>query len=249
MATTTRIKAVGFADHIDMAIKDYGLFTVKKNRMVDIKGVWKATEAYQLNLDAKDMFTLLKQHKYNQPSISTQELINHFIKEGLLPDNKRLFIYNSDWHYDFLNVRGFFCKDEDGNAYRHDETTLTVFCADDFVQLPKTKKELEIEKAIENRKAMQKLNNLVIKDNLLKALNDKGYECTCYEGNGMNTVRYDSKKAFNALVKDAIEYYLNDIVLKELGCKITVPKQKSNHCYGYGDILCFLGDIQITEGE
>ena len=248
MATVNKIKAVGFADHVDMAIQDRGLFTAKKTRMIDIQGVWKATEAYQLNLDAKDMIDFIKRSKYNQPSISTQVLIERFVEEGLLPDKKRLFIYNADWHYDFLNARGFWCKDEDGNVYRNSEATLIVFCVDDFVKLEQTKKEKEIIKNIENRKASQKLNNLVIKDNLLKILNDKGYDCTCYTGE-MSTIEYNSKKGFNALVKDAIEYYLNDIVLKELGCKITVPKQKSNHEYGHNDPLCYIGDIQITEGE
>ena len=60
---------------------------------------------------------------------------------------------------------------------------------------------------------------------------------------------FHNKKAFNALVKDALEYYLNNIVLKELGCKITVPKQKSTHGYSYDDVLCYIGDIELETGE
>lgn len=247
MATITRIKAVGFADHVDMAVQDKGIFTVKKNRMIDIQGVWKATEAYQIDLDTSDMITLIKMSKYNQPSISTEDIVRHCVKEGLLPSNKRLFLYNKDWHYNFLTVRGFLVEGKDG-LERSDTGSVIVFCVDDFVKLEQTKKEKEIIKNVENRKASQKLNSLVIKDNLLKILNDKGYDCTCYTGE-MSTIEYNSKKGFNALVKDAIEYYLNDIVLKELGCKITVPKQKSNHEYGHNDPLCYIGDIQITEGE
>ena len=89
---------------------------------------------------------------------------------------------------------------------------------------------------------------LVVKDNLLKVLNDKGYDCICYDGE-MSTIEYRSKKGYNALVKDALEYYLNNIVLKELGCKLAIPKVKANHAYGQGDPLCYIGDIKITEGE
>lgn len=247
MATITQIDAVGFADHRDVAIKDRGIFTAKKNRMIDIEGVWKATKAYRLDLDEKDMIEMIKMSKWNQPTISTEQTVNYYIKQGLLPDNKRLFIYNQDWHYNFLTVRGFLVKGDEGLT-RDNKGSIIVFNIDDFVKLEPTKKEKEIKANVENRKASQKLNLLVIKDNLLKILNDKGYDCICYTGE-MSTIEYKSKKGYNALVKDAIEYYLNDIVLKELGCKITVPKVKANHEYGQGDPLCYIGDIQLTEGE
>lgn len=247
MATITQIDAVGFADHRDVAIKDRGIFTAKKNRMIDIEGVWKAIKAYRLDLDEKDMIEIIKMSKWNQPTISTEQTVNYYIKQGLLPDNKRLFIYNQDWHYNFLTVRGFLVKGDEGLT-RDNKGSIIVFNIDDFVKLEPTKKEKEIKANVENRKASQKLNLLVVKDNLLKILNDKGYDCTCYTGE-MSTIEYKSKKGYNALVKDAIEYYLNDIVLKELGCKITVPKVKANHEYGQGDPLCYIGDIQLTEGE
>lgn len=247
MATITQIDAVGFANHKDVAIKDRGIFTVKKNRMIDIEGVWKATKAYRLDLDEKDMIELIKVSKWNQPTISTEETVKYYIKQGLLPDNKRLFIYNQDWHYNFLTVRGFLVKGDEGLT-RDNKGSIIIFNIDDFVKLEPTKKEKEIKANVENRKATQKLNLLVVKDNLLKILNDKGYDCICYTGE-MSTIEYKSKKGYNALVKDAIEYYLNNIVLKELGCKITVPKVKANHEYGQGDPLCYIGDIQLTEGE
>lgn len=247
MPTVTQIDVVGFADHKDVAIKDRGIFTAKKNRMLDIEGVWKATKAYRLDLDEKDMIELIKMSKWNQPTISTEATIKYYIKQGLLPNNKRLFIYNQDWHYNFLTVRGFLVKSDNG-LERDNKGSIIVFNIDDFVKLEPTKKEKEILKEVNNRKATQKLNMLVVKDNLLKALNDKGYDCICYDVE-MPTIEYKSKKGYNALVKDAIEYYLNNIVLKELGCKITLPKVKSNHAYGQGDSLCYIGDIQITEGE
>ena len=83
MATITQINAVGFADHKDVAIKDRGIFTAKKNRMIDIEGVWKATKAYRLDLDEKDMIEIIKMSKWNQPTISTEQTVNYYIKQGL----------------------------------------------------------------------------------------------------------------------------------------------------------------------
>lgn len=246
MATVKRIDAVGYADHHDVAVKDDGVFTVRKSRGIDIYGVWKATKAYEITVGPDDMEELCKYYQFY--SLSTRRFIEHCKKTGILPDNKRYYVRNSDWSGGFVRKDlGFISFEGESPRYRP-EAKLIVFSIDDFVKCKPTKKELQIIERVNDRKAAQKLNALVVKDNLLKILNDKGYECMYYDGE-MSIIQYKSKKGFNALVKDAIEYYLNDIVLKELGCKITVPKQKSNHTYCPNDPLCYMGDIKITEGE
>ena len=246
MATIKRIDMVAFADHTDVAVTDRGVFTVKKTRGTDIYGMWKATKAYEIEVGPDDMKELYKDPRFY--SISTDNFIDLCKKNGLLPDNKRYFIRKSDWSTSFaVRDRGFRNLEGEGPYYQP-TTKLVVFSIDDFVKCPQTKKELQILEKVNNRKAIQKLNMLVVKDNLLKILNDKGYDCICYDAE-MSTIEYKSKKGYNALVKDALEYYLNNIVLKELGCKLTIPKVAANHAYGQGDPLCYIGDIKITEGE
>lgn len=167
----------------------------------------------------------------------------------MLP-KERLYLFNSDWHYNWINPDGFL---PDKPPYLRTGTTkLIVFAYSDFVKLEPTKKEKAIIDNLEMRKKMQNLNGMVVADNIVKVLKDNNYEVELHKSNQWrehDAFFFHDKKAFNALVKDALEYYLNNIVLKELGCKITVPKQKSTHGYSYDDVLCYIGDIELETGE
>ena len=114
----------------------------------------------------------------------------------------------------------------------------------------KTKQEKEILAKLEDRSKMQGLNTLMVQENIVKTLNDKKYNVHVLKANQEHTaIFFENKRSFNALIKDAVEYYLNNIVLKDLGCKITMPKQKSTHGYKYDDALCYIGDIEFNKGE
>lgn len=248
MAKVTRIKATGFCDHIDHAVTTEGVFIVKKHRPTDIKGVYKATEAFQLELDAKDIPGLIT-NKHGELGCSTVwDVVDYYKAKGLLP-NERLLVHNDNYTWDFVNRNGF--NPNKPPYIRKDTVTLTVFAISDFVKLKPTPKEKAILDKLDNRSKMQSLNTMVFKDNLLKVLKDNNYEVSLRNATKEHSAIYfNNKKSFNALTKDAIEYYLNNIVLKDLGCKITVPKQNTTHCYKYDDPLCYIGDVEmVNEGE
>ena len=251
MLTIKKIKITGYCDHSGMAVKDDGVFPVKKHRGTDIYGTWKATEAYEIELKISDKevkFLLNRKPSYSD-FVSTEDAVKYLSDIGLLP-KERLYLFNSDFHYNWINPDGFL---PDTPPYLRTGTAkLIVFAYSDFVKLEPTKKEKAIIDKLEMRKKMQNLNGMVVADNIIKVLKDNNYEIDLEKPNQWRehaAFFFHDKKAFNALVKDALEYYLNNIVLKDLGCKITVPKQKSTHGYKYDDVLCYIGDIELETGE
>lgn len=247
-----KIKITGYADHKDCAVKDDGIFVAKKIRPTDIYGVYKATEAYEVELhisDKETQFLLNKQPSYKDVLYNKEDIVKYLRQIGLLP-NERLLVFNNDWKYNWLNPDGFLTNEPP--YIRTPNTKLIVFAVSDFNKCKPTKKEQAIIDILNNRKKMQNLNNMVVADNIVKVLKDNNYNVDLEKGNKWrehDAFFFHDKKAFNALVKDALEYYLNNIVLKELGCKITVPKQKSTHGYKYDDVLCYVGDIEFNKGE
>lgn len=250
MPTIKKIKMTGYCDHHDVAVKDDGIFTVKKHRATDIYGTWKATEAYEIELrmSDKEVQFLLNRNPTYRTAVSTEDAVKYLRDIGLLP-KERLYLFNGDWYWDWINADGFLT-----NTSPHIRTGITkliVFAISDFKKCDPTKKEQEIINALDNRSKMQNLNKMVVADNIIKVLKDNKYEVNlCKANREHDAFFFHNKKAFNTLIKDALEYYLNDIVLKDLGCKITIPNQKSTHCYKYDDVLCYVGDIELTnKGE
>lgn len=251
MPIVNKIKLVGYGDHIDCAIEDDGIFIAKKVRPTDIYGVYKATEAYEveLNINDKEIQQLLKSRPSYSSYASTEDVVKMLRKKGFLP-NERLLLFKTRTVYDWVNKEGFW-PDKLPNI-RENTGKLIVFAISDFVKCEPTKKEQGIIDTLNNRSKMQSLNTMVVADNIVKIMKDNKYEIDLEKANKWrphDAFFFHDKKAFNALVKDALEYYLNNIVLKELGCKITVPKQKSTHGYKYDDVLCYVGDITLDEGE
>jgi len=252
MATVTKVKATSYIDHRDAAIKDRGVFIAKKNRPQDIHGVYKATTGYKIELnkdDAKDIKKTMA-CQYRTSTYSTEEIVKYCVDKGYLPNKKRLYLYNGDFIWNFLDEHGFRKDDKTAGPLRQPTGELIVFCIDDYVQCEQTKQEKEILAKLEDRSKMQGLNTLMVQDNIVKTLNAKKYNVHVLKANQEHTaIFFENKRSFNALIKDAVEYYLNNIVLKDLGCKITMPKQKPTHGYKYDDALCYVGDIELDKGE
>lgn len=252
--TVNKIKLTGYADHKDVAIKDDGVFIAKRTRPTDIYGVYKAKEAYEVELHIadKEIQFLLNRNPSYRNFVSTQDAVEYLRSKGILP-NERLLIFNKDYNYNWINADGFLANTPP--YMRTPNVKLIVFAISAFTKCEPTKKEQTILNTLDNRKKMEKLNSMVVADNIVKVLKDNNYEVELHKPNQWRehgAFFFHDKKAFNTLVKDALEYYLNNIVLKDLGCKIKVPKQKSTHGYKYDDVLCYVGDIElenVTEGD
>lgn len=143
--------------------------------------------------------------------------------------------------------------------FYHDITTLTADCVislwfkEDAVLCPKTKKEEQLIKALNERLSNQKLVNTFVKDNLLLLLKEKGYE-PYISLRAEHELKF-TRPGYNDLVCDAIEYYMNTKILPELGVevKISRPARKKSHCVNDNDSLIHLGNIKLLttqpEGE
>ncbi len=143
--------------------------------------------------------------------------------------------------------------------FYHDITTLTTDCVislwfkEDAVLCPKTKKEEQLIKQLNERLSNQKLVNTFVKDNLLLLLKEKGYEPYISQ-RAEHELKF-TRPGYNDLVCDAVEYYLNTKILPELGVevKISRPARKKAHCVNDNDCLIHLGNIKLLttqpEGE
>ena len=134
--------------------------------------------------------------------------------------------------------------ESDDPRKRADTFTFYVVDYNDLKPLPLTKQEQEKLKVIKEKEARRKLNAATIATTLIDILNSNGYEVGNTRDSG---VYYKSIKGYNKLMKDALEYYLNDKIFKGMNVEITTPKVKNQHKYGYGDNLFNFGDVIIKE--
>lgn len=128
------------------------------------------------------------------------------------------------------------------NTSKIESKTIHVYYADEFKPIPLTKLQQKKLDDIEDLRAKAKVNSLFAKDILITELNKCGYDIEAYDN---RYLIYNKVKGYNKLMKDALEYYLNNTIFKDVGCKVTLPKVKSTHKYGYNDVLCDLGNIEI----
>lgn len=134
--------------------------------------------------------------------------------------------------------------ESDDPSKRADTFTFYVVDYNDLKPLPLTKQEQEKLKVIKEKEARRKLNAATIATTMIDILNNSGYDVGNTRDSG---VYYKSIKGYNKLVKDALEYYLNDKIFKGMNVEITTPKVKNQHKYGYGDNLFNFGDVIIKE--
>lgn len=73
-----------------MAVKDDGIFTVKKHKVSDIKGTWKATEAYEIELKMsdKEVRFLLKRRSPYRNFVSTEDTIKYLREYWIATERK-----------------------------------------------------------------------------------------------------------------------------------------------------------------
>lgn len=134
--------------------------------------------------------------------------------------------------------------DENHHLKRADTYTFYVVDYNDLKPLPLTKQEQEKMKIIKEKESRRKMNVAIIATTMIDILNNNGYDVGNTRDSG---VYYKSIKGYNKLVKDALEYYLNDKIFKDMNVEITTPKVKNQHKYGYGDNLFNFGDVIIKE--
>lgn len=133
---------------------------------------------------------------------------------------------------DLVNVRDNFIT----------EYECVVHTLDTFSQVKlskRAKEKLAVQQKISDKASF---HALVAKDVLVTRLNECGFDIAVFSNRYLKTTKI---KGWNKLIKEALEYYLNNEVLKDIGCKVKVPKVKNQHKYNYNDILCDLGEVEL----
>lgn len=225
-----------------------------KSRPTDENGVYKTNKMYQLPMkDIKPI--LLKWVKDNKKDkLSDVDLPDALgIKDRMVffrDDRKvRWVIYNNGysswmpgtWDSDWL-----------------DENWLCFALFGEMEELKKNAKEKACLEAKQLSQRKVKLNTLMFKDNIIAAFKKEGFALVSYDAGkkfridncyNSRTGCYEDMDAYNRFIEKAVDYYINDRIVKELGCKIHVPKpdNKKGVRYHYDDIID-LENIDI-EGE
>ena len=226
-------------------------FYINKSRPYDEKGVMKSVKPFEITLDMADAKEILKLHSSKSSTGRNEaywkDVFQYLIDNNVLDKNMTYGVFQSEVDGGHIITPSGYVVDTYSRTYTP-EYKFLVFPIDTFVEINKTKKELASIQRKEERNRIEKLNALIIKDNLLNILNDNGYTVVLSKDwkDSSAYISFEHRKGFNKLCKDAIEYYLNNIVLKELGCEIEIPKVATNHRFGPDDVLCYLGDVKLN---
>lgn len=221
-----------------------------KTRPTDEEGVLKTNKMYQIRIGDIKPFILKWAKDNKEPKVSDENL-----PEILGIDDRMVFfqgdrkprwvIYNNGysswepntWDKDWLN-----------------DDEYLVFAI--FKDMKKVKKSAEEQRRIEAQQLSQRkvnLNSLVVKDNLLNAFKKAGFELATYDAGKTFRIKpqddYAPATSYNEFIEAAIDFYINNSIAKDLGCKIHICKvsRRNGHREPWDDIID-MENIDI-EGE
>lgn len=227
-----------------------------KTRPTDEEGVYKTNKMYQMRIgDIKPLLLeWLKQSKTNR-------IVSTNLPDALGINDRMVFfgtdnitnyiIYNNGYYY---SDKGWGSKWEDKNDDDYIEFAL-------FSEMKEVEKNAKEKARIEAKQLSQrkiKFNTLMFKDNIIAAFKKEGFNLISYDAgkrfkinSEYNTATgyHEDLGAYNRFIEKAIDYYINNAIVNELGCKIHVPKpdNKKGIRYYYDDIID-IENIDI-EGE
>ena len=196
-----------------------------KTRPVDEKGVYKSNVIYEIS---SDVFKPLAEAwaKKNNLNVTRDN-----IAEILGIDDRIVIYYNDensgshDYTLYYL-ARSYNIWKDDEHWYKK-EFTLRFAVFKEMKLLTLTNKENAIKKQKELIKRKVALNNLILKDNIIAAFKKHGYLLETYNDKKYNLMYRPGSNDYNAFIEAAIDHYINNVLLKDLGCKIHVPKPSS----------------------
>lgn len=220
-----------------------------KTRPTDEEGVLKTNKMYQMRIgDIKPIILQwVKDHKANKVSdedlpeiLGIKDRMVFFREDRMI----RWVIYNNGYsHWDAGWDNGWLNDDE--------YLVFTVFGDMELV-----KKSAEEQRRIEAQQLSQRkvnLNSLVVKDNLLNAFKKAGFELATYDAGKTFRIKpqddYAPATSYNEFIEAAIDFYINNSIAKDLGCKIHICKvsRRNGHREPWDDIID-MENIDI-EGE
>lgn len=204
-----------------------------KTRPIDEEGVLKTNKMYQMRIGDIKPFILKWVKDNKETQVSSEDL------PEILGINDRMIFFQSDPKTKWLIYNNKYSywehKTWDINWVNNDEyLVFAVF--KDMEEVEKNTKEKERLAAKQLSESKARLNSLIIKDNLIAAFKDAGFNLISYDSgktfyianNDPNT-RYAT--SYNEFIEKAIEFYVNNGIAKELGCKIHICKVPRRNGY------------------
>lgn len=210
-----------------------------KTRPTDEDGVLKTNKMYEIKLSDLKPIILewVKDHKADKAS-------NEDLPE-ILGIKDRMVFFREDCLATWTIYNNGYCSWNPGwdNDWLDDESRLTFAL---FSEMKEVEKNAEEQKRLEAKQLSQRkvnLNSLVVKDNLLAAFKKAGFELDTYDAGKTYRIKpqddYAPATSYNEFIETAIEFYINEGIAKDLGCKIHIAKvsRKNGHREPYDDII------------
>lgn len=213
-----------------------------KSRPFDPDGVWKGNKLYEINSeDIKPMIVAWANKHKSDVCVDDLPTI-------LGMNDRMVFFYNDD-----DNVPRYRIYNHEKDKWSYDGWYTNKSFVIRFALFSEMKK-LSLnakEQAMHDQKELAKrkvvLNNLVLKDNIAAAFKKHGYLLEAYDEKEYRLMYQPGAKDYNEFIEAAIDHYINDVLLKDLGCKVHVPKPSSRK--GYREAYDNLIDMETVDIE
>lgn len=212
-----------------------------KTRPFDPNGVWKGNKLYIINsYDIKPL--IVKWANKHKSDVCVDDL------PAILDMNDRMvFFYNDDDNVPRYRLYTYGKDKWSYDGWYTDKQFVIKFALfSEMKELPLNTKEQEAKNKKDLAKRKLALNNLILKDNIIAAFKKAGYPLELYDNEKeFHIAEYAYYKAF---IETAIDHYVNNVLLKDLGCKVHIPKPyKRNGFREPWDSIIDMENIDIIE--
>lgn len=201
-------------------------------------------EVIEVTLEEKDKEELLK--KMTWGNITYGISLRDIVKAIFGPNAEDEYAYvDCNWTIVWeVGKKGFgYTRYSRGSKVHTPTYTFWMAKLSSLKEVPLTKRDEEKKQMFIEKESRRRLNAITIKDTMTQILNEKEYDVYSSD----RGISFGGIKGYNKLMKDALEFYLNNIIFKDMNLVVTTPKVKNQHKYGYNDYLLNFGDIEIKE--
>ena len=193
-----------------------------KSRSFDPDGMWKGNKLYEIHSD--DIKPLIvKWANKHKSDVCVDDL------PAVLDMNDRMvFFYNDDDNVPRYRIYNHEKDKWSYDGWYTDKPFIVRFALfSEMKELPLSTKEQEFKNKKDLAKRKVALNNLILKDNIVAAFKKEGYLLEAWDEKEYRLMYKPEAKDYNDFIEAAIDHYINNVLLKDLGCKVHVPKPAS----------------------
>lgn len=211
------------------------LNNIELSRFVATKGyvITLTEEDKQVIVDKNSMYLTGEAGIYNIYDVLRVVFGANKIPELGLFKDERMTVFDK-------NIKGFYPTEYGLNNTA--ERKIIVFKDEDFKEMKPTDEEKEILKERDIKTADVKFKKLVAKDLILELL--KKYKITYINGGDFFT--FSEIESYNKLMYDALQYYINDKLLKESNITMNIGNHPNDSIFSCNSVLCKMEDVDLN---